>query len=116
MFGMRGFFGVLLALGIIAGFAVPASAGSNDCGKGPPAWWNAPRVSYTYSNSSGRSYSSPRHTTYSRSPSYSSRSYSSRGYSSRSYTRSRTVTYSRSTSRSRSSSRYAHSGGYTQWR
>ena len=28
------------------------AASSADCGRGPPAWWNAPRVTYTYSNAS----------------------------------------------------------------
>lgn len=101
---MRGFFGVLVALAVIVGFAVPASAGSNDCGKGPPSWWNSPRVSYTYSNGSSRSYS--------RSPSYSSRSYSTRSYSTRSSSHSRSYTYSRSYS----SGRYAHSGSSIHWR
>lgn len=35
----------------MAMFAGDALAASSDCGRGPPAWWNAPRVSYTYSGS-----------------------------------------------------------------
>jgi len=41
-------------------FAGDALAASRDCGLGPPAWWNAPRVTYTYSGSSyasGRTHS-----------------------------------------------------------
>lgn len=93
MFTLRGFCGAA-ALGIVLGASAPALAGSNDCGKGPPSWWNAPRVTYTYQGSSGRSYSAQR--------SYSSqRSYRAPRYSnSRSYT---------------SSHRYAHSSGYTRW-
>ena len=33
-------------------FAGDALAASRDCGRGPPAFWNAPRVTYTYSGSS----------------------------------------------------------------
>ena len=40
----------LLTAAFAAGFSVSASAAN--CGHGPPAWWNAPKVSYTYSGSS----------------------------------------------------------------
>lgn len=60
MFTLRGFFGVAVAAGLVLGASAPALAGSRDCGKGPPAWWNAPKVSYTYHGSSSRSYSAVR--------------------------------------------------------
>jgi hypothetical protein len=48
----------ILSAALTAGTSVSALAASSDCGRGPPAWWNAPRVSYTYS---GSSYADARH-------------------------------------------------------
>jgi hypothetical protein len=56
MFRVRVFSGsLLLAAGLVA-LSGPALAASSNCGHGKPAWWNAPRVSYTYSNSNGSGY------------------------------------------------------------
>jgi hypothetical protein len=52
MRGIRSAFCLVLAAVFAVGFAATAVAASSaDCGKGPPAWWNAPRVSYTTSKS-----------------------------------------------------------------
>ena len=40
----------IAATALFAGDALAAS--SRDCGRAPPAFWNAPRVTYTYSGSS----------------------------------------------------------------
>ena len=49
--------GLLAALTVTVSGASAFAAGSSDCGRGPPAGWNAPRVTYTYSGSSyDRSY------------------------------------------------------------
>ena len=54
---MRLGLGLLTALAVTVFGASAFAAGSSDCGRGPPAGWNAPRVTYTYSGSSyDRSY------------------------------------------------------------
>ena len=45
-----------LAAMLVGGISADALAASADCGRGPPAWWNAPRVSHTYSTSYGSGY------------------------------------------------------------
>lgn len=110
MFGLRNFLALALAFGVVAATAAPADAGS-PCKQGPPAWWNAPRVSYTYSG--GSSYGSNRH--YQAPRRYSQQSYSPRRtYRSHSYSSYGTST--RGTSRSYSQQYYAHRRGYSDWR
>lgn len=49
--------GSLVIVFAFGAFGTPAFAGGSDCGKGPPAGWYAPRVTYTYSGgSSDRGY------------------------------------------------------------
>ena len=102
MFVLRQIFALSLIVGMAAGVlavtAAPADAAS-PCKQGPPAWWNAPRVSYTYNGQRTHSYDTAPPTRRATSHSYSSRSYSNRG----SY-------------RSYSPPRYAHSRGYSDWR
>jgi hypothetical protein len=59
---MRPIRSILYAVGLItavsAGFVQPSLAGGSwaDCHRPPPAWYTAPRVTYTYSNSYSSGY------------------------------------------------------------
>ena len=45
--------GLVCGATLVVASAAPALAASaRDCGRPPPAFWNAPRVTYTYSGSS----------------------------------------------------------------
>ena len=80
---------LVLAATFVAASAVSSFAASSDCGRGPPAWWNAPKVSYTYSGSSyGSGYSRSSY-----SSGYSRTSYSS-SYGRSSYTSGNSHTFS----------------------
>lgn len=98
MFVSRQIFALAFTAGLIAATAAPAEAAS-PCKQGPPAWWNAPRVSYVYNGQRTHSYDTAPPTRRATSTSYSSRSTSSQ----RAY-------------RSYSAPRYAHSRGFTEWR
>lgn len=98
MFVSRQFFALAFTVGVLAAIAAPAEAAS-PCKQGPPAWWNAPRVSYTYNGQRTHSYDTAPPT----------RRASAYRYSSRS-------TSTRSSYRSYSAPRYAHSRGHTAWR
>lgn len=41
---------------VLTAFASSAWAASSPCTSGPPKWWNAPRVSYTTTQSWGEGY------------------------------------------------------------
>jgi hypothetical protein len=98
MLVLRQIFALAFTAGVLAATAAPAEAAS-PCKQGPPAWWNAPRVSYTYNGQRTHSYDTAPPTRRASSYSYSSRSASTR-----------------SSYRSYSAPRYAHSRGYSEWR
>jgi hypothetical protein len=98
MFVSRQFFALAFTVGVLAATAAPAEAAS-PCKQGPPAWWNAPRVSYTYNGQRTHSYDTAPPTRRASAYSNSSRS-----------------TSTRSSYRSYSAPRYAHSRGHTAWR
>ena len=52
MRGFRSAFCLAVAAAAIGIGGAAEAASRADCGRGPPAWWNAPRVTYTYSGAS----------------------------------------------------------------
>ena len=56
---IRSIFYAASALAVLAGGMAPAAAYVDQCHRPPPAWYTAPRLTHTYSQTWGAGYSQP---------------------------------------------------------